>query len=116
MHFESPLVCKNFIGGEFVDADNDQIKSFNYATGELVGTAPESSVDIAKEAAEGSARPFESTDWTSNPVARSKALYSLSLKIDETRSELVELLVKDAGKTIRDAQLELNVCIDTLEY
>ena len=90
--------------------------TYNPATGELVGTTPQSGIDIAKEAVDTAARAFESTDWSVNPTARSKALYLLASQMEEHRSESVELLVKDAGKTTRDADLELNVCIDTLEY
>lgn len=117
MHFDSPLICENYIGGKFLVTDNNEIiRSYNPATGELVGTTPQSGIDIAKEAVDIAARAFESTDWSVNPTARSKALYLLASQMEEHRSELVELLVKDAGKTTRDADLELNVCIDTLEY
>jgi betaine-aldehyde dehydrogenase len=117
MNVALPVNCSNLIGGKFSGQDSlERIRSYNPATGELVGTAPESSVDVAHEAVEVAAKAFDATDWATNPILRSKALYSTAVKLEEHRAELVELLVMDAGKTIRDAELELNICIDTLEY
>jgi betaine-aldehyde dehydrogenase len=117
MQVYSVIRCKNLINGEMRESTNDDfIKSINPATGELVGLAPNSQIEVAREAIESARTAIDRSDWSRSPVARSKALYSLSEAMVDNYDALVNLLIRDAGKTVSDSKLEIDLCCDTVEY
>jgi hypothetical protein len=67
----SVIRCKNLIKGEMLESTSeDFIRSMkkNPATGELVGLAPNSGIQAAREAIESARAAFDRSDWSRTPI------------------------------------------------
>jgi aldehyde dehydrogenase (NAD+) len=93
-----------FIDGEFVDGSGEPLKTINPATEEVlaeVGTASESDVDTAVQAAR---RAYEKV-WRPMPGAeRAKYLFRIARLIQERSRELAVLETLDNGKPIKESR------------
>ncbi len=100
----------------FVFASGDSFPSHDPADGSLVARVGSShSTDI--DAAVGSARDaFHHGPWPHNGALRAQALFRFAgaLRADEKR--LAELLVREQGKTIHEAAIEISGSADMVEY
>ncbi|MDO5627352.1 MAG: gamma-aminobutyraldehyde dehydrogenase [Mobilicoccus sp.] len=94
----SPRELKNFIGGEYVDAQtDDRLDVHSPVTGEVVARSPrstEADVDAAYAAAEGAFETWAET----TPSERQAALLKLADAIEEHGQELIELEAGNTGK------------------
>jgi aldehyde dehydrogenase (NAD+) len=73
--------------------------SYNPATGELVGHAPDASVADTEAAMAAARRAFDTTDWSTNVELRIRCLDQLHRALVEHRDELAELTVAEVGAT-----------------
>jgi aldehyde dehydrogenase (NAD+) len=91
------------IGGEWVDAQG-VFEIRDPATGELVATAAQGTVDHADRAVEAARCSFDSGVWSGLPPAeRSRVMLKIADALSEQLSELCELQVIENGATIRQA-------------
>jgi lactaldehyde dehydrogenase/glycolaldehyde dehydrogenase len=108
---------ENYIGGEFVRAlpSQERIAVINPATGETLGTVPESrpeEVDAALAAAEAAQEA-----WAGRPsTERAKILHEIASRIRERKDDLARTITEEQGKTLGLAQVEASFTADYFDY
>src|SRR5690606_35186172 len=97
----------NLINGEWVQADSGQtIDVVNPATGEKIGTVPNSGAAETRRAIEAAEAAFESFRKTS-ALERSKLLRNLHDAIMDNQEALAELLTLEQGKSMFESRGEI---------
>jgi aldehyde dehydrogenase (NAD+) len=107
----------NLIDGEWTDAESgDTFDTYDPASPEeVVGTYPESAAADAERAVEAAAAATE--EWGSTPgPKRGRILSRASSILADRKGELTELLVREEGKTEREAGGEVQRAIDIFDY
>lgn len=107
---------KNYIGGEWVDADTSKsVEVCNPATNETLALCPESTyadVDCAVKAAQ---EAFE--EWRSTPVmSRAQYMYRFKTLLEERFEDLAKIVVLENGKTIDEARGEVRRGIESVDF
>ena len=63
------LSSKNLINGKWCESkENDELKSYNPANGELVSKSPSSTISDLKNAIESARDAFNKDDWKENHI------------------------------------------------
>lgn len=107
---------KNYIGGQWVDAEpSESISVSNPATNDVLALCPESSysdVDCAVKAAQDA---FE--EWRSTPVmSRAQYMYRFKSLLEERFEDLSKIVVLENGKTIDEARGEVRRGIESVDF
>ncbi|MGH7754986.1 MAG: aldehyde dehydrogenase family protein [Vulcanimicrobiaceae bacterium] len=97
-------------------ADPATVVSRNPATGEILGAVAVSDADALEGAVVTATRAFEHSTWTHNARLRASALLGWADALEREREELETLLVRESGKIVLEARLEINGSIDALRY
>ncbi|MDX3230339.1 aldehyde dehydrogenase family protein [Streptomyces sp. ME19-01-6] len=93
----SGLVVKSqLIDGKLVAADST-FPSYNPATGDLLGHAPDATKADAEAAIAAARRAFDSTGWATDKDLRLRCLRQLHQALDDHREELRELTIAEVG-------------------
>jgi malonate-semialdehyde dehydrogenase (acetylating)/methylmalonate-semialdehyde dehydrogenase len=108
--------CANFIGGERRPSRaTAEIPITNPATGEVLADLPLSPDDEVNDAVASARDAF--AIWSETPVLeRARVLFRFKQKLEEARGALVELVVLDNGKTLAEAQGEVQRGIEVVEF
>ncbi len=103
------------IGGEWVDGANGTYSIVNPATEEVVGQAPEASVDQALAAARAAQDAFPK--WAATPPAeRARLLAAVTDKLRERAGDLVPLIISETGATATvGSRMQVPVAIERFE-
>ena len=105
----------SFIAGAHHRNAGDELEVINPAEGRAfasVATASAADVDAAVQVAAGAQRT-----WSQLAVSkRGEILGRAAHHVEEHVSELVALLTREQGKTLRDSRIEINKAIDTLMH
>ena len=103
------------IGGEWVDGANGTYNIINPATEEVVGEAPEASVDQALAAARAAQDAFPK--WSRTPPAeRARLLDAVTTKLRERAADLVPLIISETGATATvGSRMQVPVAIERFE-
>lgn len=102
-----------YLAGEWVESDTP-LQILNPYNSELVGLTWMASADQLDRAIAAAGKAFETT--RKQPVfERVKILDSLSAKMKEHRDEIATLIALEAGKPIRDAEVEADRGIFTVQ-
>jgi acyl-CoA reductase-like NAD-dependent aldehyde dehydrogenase len=106
---------KLLIGGELVDGANGTAPIVNPATEEIVGRAPEASVDQALDAALAAQDAFPA--WSATPVAeRAALLRAVTDELMKLQSGLVPLIIAETGATATvGSRMQVPVAIERFE-
>jgi len=106
---------KLLIGGDLVDGANGTSAIVNPATEEVVGLAPEASVDQALEAARAAQQAFPG--WAATPVAeRSALLRAVTDELVKLQGDLVPLIIAETGATATvGSRMQVPVAIERFE-
>jgi malonate-semialdehyde dehydrogenase (acetylating)/methylmalonate-semialdehyde dehydrogenase len=112
---ETPAILVNYINGTWISpSEADYLPVHNPATGEIICHTPLSApgvVDLATQAA-SQAHP----GWRSMPAPdRIQYLFELKNLLEYHFDDLAETIVKENGKTIKEAQGELRRAIENVE-
>jgi aldehyde dehydrogenase (NAD+) len=107
-----------FINGRFQDSVSGKtFPAINPATGEAICQVAEgdkADIDLAVKAARTA---LESGPWNRMDAAdRGRLLYKLADLIEQNANDLAALESLNAGKTIRDSQLDMQGVVNTLRY
>ena len=103
------------IGGEWVDGANGTYSIVNPATEEIVGEAPEASVDQALAAARAAQQAFAQWARTS-PAERARLLAAVTTKLRERAADLVPLIISETGATATvGSRMQVPVAIERFE-
>jgi lactaldehyde dehydrogenase/glycolaldehyde dehydrogenase len=106
----------NFLNGEYVASKaTGTIDVLSPSTGELVGVIPAGCVDDAQDALEIAQQAQKA--WAKyTPRARATILRKFAAGIRDNLDDLAELLVKEQGKLLEVAKMEVNVTATFVEY
>ena len=86
------------IGGRLVGSAQT-FPSLNPATGEVIGRAPDASVEDAEAAVAAARHAFDDGDWSTNVELRIHCLEQLHAALLEHRDELAALTIAEVGAT-----------------
>ncbi len=105
-----------FIASEYVDSESKETTAVrNPATGEVVDTVPQGTVEDIRRAIDVAASALKR--WSvMAPAKRGAILLEAGRKIHEQEKELVNLLTREQGKPIRESVLEIRRFVHTLEH
>nr|WP_194903760.1 aldehyde dehydrogenase family protein [Catenulispora rubra] len=84
------------IGGELLDAPAT-FASYNPATGQELGQAPDASLAQAEAAVAAARRAFDTTDWSTDVELRVRCLEQLSQALADHVEELRDLTIAEVG-------------------
>jgi betaine-aldehyde dehydrogenase len=85
-------------------------------TGEELGRVDVSSAAAVDAAVAGAVDAFGGSGWRRDARARQDVLWAWAAAIEGEFGELVDALVRETGKVIAEARLEVAGCIDALRY
>jgi acyl-CoA reductase-like NAD-dependent aldehyde dehydrogenase len=105
-----------FVGGRFRESSgSDQLEVRDPATGEVVGTTPAGTpADI--DAAVGAAHEAFPGWWDTAAARRGEALHEATTHARDHLEELARQLTPEQGKPLREAGLEIDRCLETLDH
>lgn len=104
-----------FIGGERISTE-DKIISYNPANKEeVIGSVSKANKDLAEKAMQAAVEAFKTWKKT-KPEVRADVLFKAATMIRRRKMEFSALLTKEAGKSWREADVEVAEGIDFLEY
>ncbi|WHY86752.1 L-glutamate gamma-semialdehyde dehydrogenase [Neobacillus novalis] len=103
------------IGGEKITTE-DKIVSYNPAnTAQVIGRVSKANKDLAEKAMQAAVEAFKTWKKT-KPEVRADVLFKAATMIRRRKDEFSALLTKEAGKSWREADVEVAEGIDFLEY
>lgn len=103
------------INGEWVDGDRGTQPIINPANGEVVGEAPEASIEQA-EAAAAAARAAFPNWWATPATERARLLDAVGQKLRERQGDLVPLIISETGATAQvGSRMQVPVAIERFE-
>jgi lactaldehyde dehydrogenase / glycolaldehyde dehydrogenase len=105
-----------FINNEWVKSDSGEtVEVINPATEEIVAHIQQGTVADTQKALEAAEAAFKS--WKKMPPRqRAELLYKLAAEIKANADYLAELLVKEQGKLLKVAKMEVAVTASFIEY
>src|SRR5215211_5302665 len=107
---------KNFIGGEWVDADSGEtFESTNPANGDTIGVFPKSGPEDVDRAVEAAKTAYE--EWRLVPAPkRGEIIFRFAQLLTEHKSELADLMSHEMGKVLAEAGGDVQEAIDMSYY
>lgn len=103
------------IGGAWVDGAAGSHPIINPATEEVVGEAPQASVEQAEAAAQAARDAFPGW-WATPPVERSRLLQAVADRLRERQGDLVPLIISETGATAQvGSRMQVPVAIERFE-
>jgi aldehyde dehydrogenase (NAD+) len=107
---------KNFIGGEWVDADaGETFETTSPANGDVLGVFPRSGVEDVDRAVEAAKAAYE--DWRLVPAPRrGEILFRFGALLADHKDELAELMAREMGKVLPEAAGDVQEAIDMSFY
>ncbi len=109
-------MAKMLINGESVDSVTGQTYEVrNPANGDVVDAVPKGNADDARAAIDAAAAAFDSWAHTS-AEERAKLLFKSSELVNANRKELAEVLTREQGKPLLEADTEIEHFLHGLEF
>jgi len=107
---------QNFIAGEWVDAaSGETFESASPATGEPIGSFPESTAEDVDRAVAAASEAFE--EWRLVPAPkRGELLYRLAQLLERDKPALTDLMTREMGKVKAEAGGDVQEAIDITYY
>lgn len=98
-----------FIAGKYhISASSERIPVYNPATGDVIATVPDASMDDVNAAVSAARRVHDSGIWVDmSPTERERRMLNLATLLDNHADELAHLLVAENGKLLKDARREV---------
>ncbi|MBU8771418.1 CoA-acylating methylmalonate-semialdehyde dehydrogenase [Cytobacillus oceanisediminis] len=109
-------VLKNFINGEWVDANTDKFELVpNPATGEELARTPISTREDVDKAVQAAKEAFKT--WSKTPVPkRARILFKYQQLLVDNWDELAKLITQENGKNYKEAYGEVQRGIECVEF
>ncbi|MCA0988309.1 CoA-acylating methylmalonate-semialdehyde dehydrogenase [Guptibacillus algicola] len=110
------VVLKNFVGGEWISAkSNETLDVPNPATDDNLAYVPLSSKEDVRLAVNAAKDAFKT--WRNVPVPkRARVLFTFHSLLVQNHEELAELVVKENGKSFKEAYGEVQRGIECVEF
>ena len=104
----------NFIGGQWVKANAEQLDVINPASADVIGRVGLSPGDVVAQAVEAGQQAFE--EWRRVPVGeRIQPLFRLKQLLEDHLDELARIITNECGKTYAESVGELRRGIENIE-
>ncbi|WP_436373945.1 CoA-acylating methylmalonate-semialdehyde dehydrogenase [Cytobacillus sp. BC1816] len=109
-------VLKNFINGEWVDANTEKFEVVpNPATGEELARTPISTREDVDNAVQAAKEAFKT--WSKTPVPkRARVLFKYQQLLVDNWDELAKLITQENGKNFKEAYGEVQRGIECVEF
>ncbi|RBP94449.1 methylmalonate-semialdehyde dehydrogenase [acylating] [Cytobacillus firmus] len=109
-------VLKNFINGEWVDANTEKFEVVpNPATGEELARTPISTREDVDKAVQAAKEAFKT--WSKTPVPkRARVLFKYQQLLVDNWDELAKLITQENGKNFKEAYGEVQRGIECVEF
>lgn len=109
-------VLKNYINGEWVDANTDKFELVpNPATGEELARTPISTREDVDKAVQAAKEAFKT--WSKTPVPkRARILFKYQQLLVDNWDELAKLITQENGKNYKEAYGEVQRGIECVEF
>jgi len=110
---------RHFIDGHQVEGHpTSSFEVRNPATGELLATVPDASLDDVNDAVAAARQSFENQTWRGkNPSEKERILHRVADVMEKHKEELAAVLSLENGKTFREAlRGDVNPGIDSFRY
>ena len=102
-------------GGPYQGTGGERLEVLDPATGEPVDTVPAGGPADVDAAVSAAAAAFEG--WWATPAARrGELLHQAAATVRDRAGELAASLTREQGKPLREARLEIERCLETLEH
>ena len=113
---ETAVEGRNYIDGEFVTRrDGGEYHNINPATGESLGTFPQSTQDEVLEAVNNAKAAF--TTWKQKSrTERAEVLYRVAGLIEQRRDELARIISLETGKNYNESIAEVNEALHMAQF
>ena len=107
---------KNYIGGEWVEADSSaSTPVINPATCEVIAEVPESSAADVDGAVQAAREGFE--EWRETPVlSRAQYMYRLKAICEDRFEDISRIVVEENGKILDEARGEVRRAIESIDF
>ncbi|HEY6028717.1 MAG TPA: aldehyde dehydrogenase family protein, partial [Pseudolabrys sp.] len=116
MDTRSPIAL-HWIGGHWTQSmGSAEAESVDPATGILVGRFAAGGAPEAADAVAAARDTFDRSDWSQNPRLRQDVLLAWAARLEARRAELAELLTRENGKILRQADGEVGAAISEIRF
>lgn len=111
-------IRKMYIDGEWVLSISGATRgTINPASGEILAVVTEGDERDVRAAVQAAKRAFYKDGWQdTTPQQRADLLLKVAQKLDEKRSELAVIEMKDNGKPLRETEYDVNDTIECFKY
>lgn len=114
MDLPPPLLL---VAGQLVDATGGRYPDLDPSTGEIIGHAPQASVDDLDRAVLAARAAFETGRWRADPAFRVHCLRQFSDRIRAHAEQLRALLISECGVPVRlTHSIQLDACFAELDW
>ncbi len=109
--------ARHWIGGHWAQSTGaDVAESLDPSTGLPIGRFAAGGTAEATNAIAAARDAFERSDWSQNPRRRQDALLAWAAGLEARRAEIAELLTRESGKILRQADGEVAAAISEIRY
>ena len=106
---------KNYVGGEFVSNENEDLDVFSPIDGNVISKMPLSGMKEVDAAVQAGKKAFE--EWSTKPIKeRVQVLYKYRTLLQQNREELARLVHEENGKTMSESYAEVDKSIELTEF
>lgn len=107
--------AKNWINGKWSDGGTVR-EAVSPSNGRVLGIYLDIGADEAQEAIDAARTAFDTTGWSKDRNARSRALFELADAVARRVGPIALMLAREGGKLLAQTQWELAVTVDWLRY
>lgn len=97
-------------------ASGDPLESYDPATGELVATVAQSTIEDVDRGIVGASEAVRRSSWRNEGAMRARVLFRWAERVRERSDYLAELLTREQGKPLAQARGEVAGSINMIEY
>ena len=106
---------EHFIDGNLVSFEEENLKVYNPASGEIKSTVSIASKETISKAITSSKNAFST--WSTTPISkRTQVLFEFKKLVDRNINTLAKIITSEHGKTIDDAKGEVLRGLEVLEF
>lgn len=106
---------RNYINGEFISRSGEEYKNINPATGESLGSFPQSSINEVISAYNYGRAAF--SEWKDKSrIERAEILNKVALLVDKNREKLAKIISLETGKNYNESIAEVNEALHMAQF
>jgi malonate-semialdehyde dehydrogenase (acetylating)/methylmalonate-semialdehyde dehydrogenase len=112
---QSPIACRNLIGGEWMNGSGSEIKIHSPYTGHQIGVTNDSTIQDAARAVKAAHAAFPA--WKQTPIKeRCRLLFEFRQQVMNNIEELSHLVAAESGKTVAEGKAGILKGLEVTEF